>query len=58
MMELNQGRLTGGLVDELLETIYRYEESLYLPTVLGALEIVKAQLLAAHMEEDDDGIDS
>lgn len=54
-MELNQGRLAGGLVDELLEIIYKYEESLYLPTVLGSLDIVKAQLLAAHMEEDDNG---
>ena len=57
-MELNQGRLAGGLVDELLEVIYKYEESLYLPTVLGSLDIVKAQLLAAHMEEDDDGFDT
>lgn len=57
-MQLNQGRLAGGLVDELLEVIYKYEESLYLPTVLGSLDIVKAQLLAAHMEEDDDGFDT
>jgi len=33
--------------------IIEYHESLLLPTVLGCLDIVKAQLLADHMDEED-----
>jgi hypothetical protein len=48
------GDLTQGLVDELLAVIYKYEETMVLPTVLGCLEIVKQQLISEHMEEDDE----
>jgi hypothetical protein len=48
------GDLAQGLVDELLATIYKYEETMVLPTVLGCLEIVKHQLISEHMEEDDE----
>jgi hypothetical protein len=44
-MELNQGKVAGGLVEELLEVIYKYEESLYMATVLGCLDLVKQQLI-------------
>lgn len=47
------GDLTQGLVDELLATIYKYEETMVLPTVLGCLEIVKHQLILDHAEEDE-----
>jgi len=50
-MNLNQGQLSQGLTDEILELIHKYDGSLYLPTVLGALELVKLQLVADHMEE-------
>ena len=53
-MNLNQGKLASGLVDELLEVIHKYDESLYLATVLGALRIVEAQLLQEHAEDEDD----
>jgi hypothetical protein len=53
-MNLSQGKLADGLVCELLEVIYKYEESMILPTVLGILDIVKVQLLQEHMAEDDD----
>jgi hypothetical protein len=53
-MNLNQGKLAGGLVDEMLELIHRYDESLYLPTVLGCLDLVKAQLIQEHQDEDDE----
>jgi len=42
-----------GLVDDILATIHKYDESLLLPTVLGCLDIAKAQLLADHMDEED-----
>lgn len=55
-MNLSQGKLADGLLGELLQVIYKYEESMILPTVLGILDIVKVQLIEDHMEamEDDD----
>jgi hypothetical protein len=53
-MILNQGKLAGGLVDELLEVIHKYDETLYMATVIGCLELVKQQLINESMEEDDD----
>jgi hypothetical protein len=56
-MNLSQGKLADGLLGELLEVIYKYEESMILPTVLGILDIVKVQLIDDHMnahEDDDD----
>lgn len=49
-----QGDVAQGLVDELLEVVHKYDETMVLPTALGCLDIVKAQLLQEHMEEDDD----
>jgi hypothetical protein len=51
---LNQGRLAAKLVEELLEKIHEYDETLYLSTVLGCLEIVKTQLIQEHKEEDEE----
>ena len=48
------GDLAQGLVDELLAVIYKYEETMVLPTVLGCLEIVKHQILIDHTEEADE----
>lgn len=55
-MNLSQGKLADGLLSELLEVAYKYEEAMILPTVLGILDIVKVQLIEDHMEamEDDD----
>jgi len=53
-MILNQGKLAGGLVDELLEVIHKYDETLYMATVIGALELVKQQLIQESIEEDDE----
>lgn len=55
-MILNQGKLAGGLVDELLEVVHRYDGSLYMSTVIGCLELVKQQLIMESVEpEEDDG---
>lgn len=48
------GNLTQALVDELLEVVHRYDETLLLPTALGCLDLAKMQLLQDHMEEEDD----
>ena len=53
-MILNQGKVAGGLVDELLELIHQYDETLYMATVIGCLELVKQQLINESMEDDDD----
>ena len=53
---VNQGQLAGGLVDELLEVIHKYDETLYTSTVIGVLELVKQQLINEAMwgETEDD----
>ena len=40
-MILDQGKLANGLVDELLNLIREYDESMYMATVIGCLELVK-----------------
>jgi hypothetical protein len=51
-MILNQGKLAGGLVDELLEVVHKYDETLYMATVIGALELVKQQLIQESIEDE------
>ena len=53
-MILSQGKLADGLVDELLESIHKYDETLYMATVIGVLELVKQQLIQESMENDDE----
>jgi len=52
-VNLNQGKVAGGLVDELLTLIHKYDESLYLATVIGCLDLVKQQLINDSLENDD-----
>ena len=49
-----QGGLAQGLVDELLEVIHKYDETMVLPTALGCLDLAKQQLIQEHMEENDE----
>jgi len=50
-MNLNQGKLAQALVDRLLDNIHEFDESLYLCTVIGVLEIVKQQLINDSLED-------
>lgn len=50
-MNLNQGRLAQALVNDLLDKIHQYDETLYMATVIGVLEIVKQQLIADSLED-------
>ena len=50
----DQGALAQGLTDELLAVVHKYDESMYLPTVLGVLEIVKFQLMAEHVDDEEE----
>jgi hypothetical protein len=53
-MNLSQGTLADGLTKEILKTIHKYDDAIYFATVLGVLEIVKAQLFQDKTEDDDD----
>lgn len=53
-MILSQGKLADALVDELLEAIHKYDETLYVSTVIGVLELVKQQLITESLENNDD----
>jgi hypothetical protein len=53
-MNLNQGNVAGGLVDEMLELVHKYDEALYMATVIGCLELVKQQLINDSLEGADD----
>jgi len=53
-MIINQGKVAGGLVDEMLELIHKYDESLYMSTAIGCLELVKQQLINESLEDDED----
>ena len=53
-MILDQGKLASGLVDELLTLIHKYDESMYMSTVIGVLELVKQQLIQESMDREDD----
>lgn len=48
-----QGDLAQLLVDDLLDKIHQYDETLYLATVLGCLELVKQQLIQDHADDID-----
>jgi hypothetical protein len=50
----NQGKLADGLADDLLETVHKYDETLYMATVIGVLELIKQQLIDESMEDDDE----
>ena len=49
-MNFNQGEIVDSLIEDLLYTINKYDESLYMATVIGALELVKLQLIYEGME--------
>lgn len=53
-MILSQGKLADGLADELLAAIHKYDETLYMATVIGVLELVKQQLINESIENEDD----
>ena len=53
-MILDQGKLANGLVDELLALIHKYDETMYMSTVIGVLELVKQQLITESIDREDD----
>ena len=53
-MILDQGKLANGLVEELLAVIHKYDETMYMSTVIGVLELVKQQLITESLHTEDD----
>ena len=53
-MILNQGKIAGGLADELIAVIRKYDETIYMSTAIGVLELVKQQLISENVESDED----
>ena len=51
-MNLNQGKVAGGLVNEILELVHKYDDTLYMATVIGCLELVKQELINDSMEDE------
>ena len=49
----DQKKLIDGLVEDLLGAIHKYDDSLYMATVIGCLEFVKQQLIDEANEDDD-----
>lgn len=47
----NQGKLADALLKELLDVIHKYDESMYMVSVLGVLRLVEVQLIEEHSEE-------
>ena len=50
----NQGKLAEALLKELLQVIHKYDESMYMVSVLGVLRLVEVQLIEDHSEEDEE----
>ena len=53
-MHFNQGKLVDGLIEELMQTIHKYDDTLYMATVIGALEFVKLQLIEESRDDDEE----
>ena len=49
----NQGKLADALLKELLDVIHRYDESMYMVSVLGVLRLVEVQLIEDHEEDEE-----
>jgi len=53
-MNLSQGKLADSLVEEMLELIHKYDETLYMATVIGCVELVRQQLINDAMESENE----
>jgi hypothetical protein len=53
-MNFSQGKLADSLVEEMLELIHKYDETLYTATAIGCLELVRQQLIIDAMESENE----
>lgn len=52
--QLNEGKVASGLYLEIMDVIQKYDGTLYVPTVLGVLEVVKTEVIQNCFREDDE----
>jgi len=50
----DQKKFIDSFVEDLLNTIHKYDDSLYMATVIGCLEFVKQQLIDEANEDEHD----
>ena len=55
--DTDQGKMAKGLFVEIMKAIEKYDGTLYVPTVLGILEVVKAEIFQNSMRDMDDETD-
>ena len=57
-MKLTDGKLASAMFMEIMQVIEKYDGTLYVPTVLGVLEVAKIEIVQASLRgEDDDETD-
>lgn len=50
----NQGKMAKGLFVEIMKAIEKYDGTLYVPTVLGILDVVRMEIFQTSMRGIDD----
>jgi hypothetical protein len=53
-MKLTEGKIAKNMFVEIMQVIERYDGTLFVPTVLGVLEVAKMEVIKASLREDDD----
>lgn len=53
-MKLSEGKVAKGMFVEIMRVIEKYDGTLYVPTVLGVLEVAKMEVIKASLREDND----
>lgn len=53
-MKLTDGKLASAMFVEIMQVIEKYDGTLYVPTVLGVLEVAKIEIVQASLRGADD----
>lgn len=53
-MKLTDGKLASAMFMEIMQVIEKYDGTLYVPTVLGVLEVAKIEIVQASLKGIDD----
>lgn len=53
-MKLTDGKLASAMFMEIMQVIEKYDGTLYVPTVLGVLEVAKIEIVQASLRGADD----
>jgi hypothetical protein len=53
-MKLTEGKIAKNMFVEIMQVIERYDGTLFVPTVLGVLEVAKMEVIKASLREGDD----